>query len=175
MLGEDVEDQRLAVHDVTSEQLLQVALLGRCERVVEDHYVDVECCGQTCQLSGFSGAYVGGRVDPMSADHLLVDRLRARGVRQEGELLNASLHLRCGRLRSLNADQKGSLDPHFEVGDRCGESAAPTGSVLLCHAGIIRVSGDVASLPGLMRAMDGFSEVLALVANVFLLLFGNDL
>ena len=59
VLGEDVEDQRDAVDDVAFEQLLQVALLGRGELVVEDHDVDVERLGELAQLLGLALADVG--------------------------------------------------------------------------------------------------------------------
>ena len=43
MLSEDVEDERDSIDDVDREELLEVALLRRCQLVVEDHDVEVEC------------------------------------------------------------------------------------------------------------------------------------
>ena len=62
VLGEDVEDHRGAVDGRPPEDLLQVALLGRRELVVEDHGVGVDRQRERRQLLRLAPADVGGRV-----------------------------------------------------------------------------------------------------------------
>ena len=49
VLGEDVEDHGHPVHDVTLEQLLEVALLPRSEAIVEHDHVHIEPDGVPSQ------------------------------------------------------------------------------------------------------------------------------
>ena len=62
VLAEDVEDHRGAVDGRAAEELLEVALLGRAELVVEHDGVAVGRLGRVAQLVGLALADVGGRV-----------------------------------------------------------------------------------------------------------------
>ncbi len=66
VLGEDVEDQGDAVDDVAFEQLLEVALLGGRQLVVEDDDVDVERLGELVELLGLPRPHVRRRVGPVA-------------------------------------------------------------------------------------------------------------
>ena len=91
VLGEYVEDEAFPVDDIASEELLEVALLRRCELVVEYDHVDVERVGEGGDLLGLTRADVGGGVDPGAAHQLLVHRLGSGGVGEQGELVQAAL------------------------------------------------------------------------------------
>ena len=62
VLGEDVEDDGGAVDGRAAEDLLQVALLGRRELVVEDDGVGVDGQRELVELLGLAPADVGGRI-----------------------------------------------------------------------------------------------------------------
>ncbi len=126
VLGEDVEDQRFAVHYVAAEDLLQISLLGRSQGLVEDHNVYVERPGQVGNLFSFSRPYEQGRVDRVPFDKLLIYRIGACGVSEEGELIQGALLLRGRRAWNLDSDEEGALDCDFEIGDRRGEPATAT-------------------------------------------------
>ncbi len=93
VLGEDVEDQRDAVDDVDREQILEVALLGGRQLVVEDHDVDVERLADRLQLLGLALADVGRRVGRAPALQLGVDGLGAGRVGEQRQLGRATLRL----------------------------------------------------------------------------------
>ena len=91
VLGEDVEDQRDAVDDVDLEQLLEVALLRGRELVVEHDEVDVERLGELLQLLRLARADVGGGVGRVAPLQHELDRIGARGVDEERELVERRL------------------------------------------------------------------------------------
>ena len=62
VLGEDVEDHRGPVDGRAAQDLLEVALLGRRELVVEDDGVGVDGQGHRLELLGLAPADVGGRI-----------------------------------------------------------------------------------------------------------------
>ena len=87
VLGEDVEDQRLPVDHVAVEDLLEIALLGRRQRLVEHDNVDVEGGCQGRQLFGFPRTYERSRIYLVSLDQLLVDGLGACRFGQQSQLV----------------------------------------------------------------------------------------
>ena len=91
VLGEDVEDHRGAVDGRAPEELLEVALLGRGELVVEHHGVAVGLEGDLAQLLGLALADVGGRVGRGAALHEARHLVGAGGVDELRELVEAGL------------------------------------------------------------------------------------
>ena len=91
VLGEDVEDHGGAVDGRATEQLLEVALLGGRELVVEHHRVAVGGQRQLAQLLGLALADEGGRVGRGSALHEARDLVGAGGVDELRELVEAGL------------------------------------------------------------------------------------
>ena len=91
VLGEDVEDHRGAVDGGAPEQLLEVALLGRGQLVVEHHGVAVGLEGHLVQLLGLALAHVGGRIGGATALHDPADLVGAGGVDQQRQLVEAGL------------------------------------------------------------------------------------
>ena len=74
VLGEDVEDEAFPIDHVAAEELLEVALLSRCQLVVEHHHVDVESVGQGGDLLRLARADIGGGIDPRAAHQFLIHR-----------------------------------------------------------------------------------------------------
>jgi hypothetical protein len=129
VLGKNVEDQCLAVDHVHLERLLEVALLRRCQLVVEDHDVDVVCPGQVGQLGGLALADVERRVERAALDEFGIDRLRPRGIHQQGQLVERSLGFGEAGATDRDPDQQRPLAGYLEVGDSGGEApslAAPS-------------------------------------------------
>ena len=91
VLGEDVQDEALPVDHVAAEHLLEIALLSRCELVVEHDHVDVKSGCQVGDLLGLARPDIGGGVDPGASHQFLIHRLGSGGVGEEGELLEAAL------------------------------------------------------------------------------------
>ena len=124
VLGEDVEDERDAIDDVDREQLLEIALLGGRQLVVEDDDVDVERFRDGPQLLRLALADVGGGVGRAPALQLRVHRFRARGVGEQGELLERHLRLFHRRGAVRGAHQQGALAHATEVDLGRSETAA---------------------------------------------------
>ena len=96
VLGEDVEDHRGAVDRGATEELLEVALLGRGELVVEHDGVAVGLERDLAQLLGLALADVGGRVGRGAALHEARDLVGAGGVDELRELVEAGLGVLVG-------------------------------------------------------------------------------
>ncbi len=120
VLGEDVQDQRLPVHHVHLEQLLQVALLGRGELVVEHHHIDVEGAGQLHQLLRLAPADEGGGVGGGTAHQLGVHGVGAGGVGEQCQLLQRALGIEQRVASQHHPHQEGALTQAFYVGDGGG-------------------------------------------------------
>ncbi len=93
VLGEDVEDHRLAVDYVAVEGALQVALLCRGEAVVEDDNVDVEPLGDGRQLVDLSLAHEGRRIGGVALHQNDVDRVGTGCLGEPRQLLEGGLGL----------------------------------------------------------------------------------
>ena len=91
VLGEDVEDHRGAVDRRAAEQPLEVALLGGGERLVEHDGVGVDGEAQLVQLGDLALAEVGGGVRRVAALHEPREHVGARGVDEQGELVEPGL------------------------------------------------------------------------------------
>jgi hypothetical protein len=133
VLGEDVEDERLPVDDVDLEPLLEVALLGGAQLVVEHHHVGIERPQRLGQLVGLPRADQVGRIQAVSAYELGGDRIGAGRVGEEGELLERTLCLQQVGTGHHHADEEGALTHDPQVGHRGGESPALTGSMVVGH------------------------------------------
>ena len=129
VLGEDVEDQRDAVDDVDLEQLLQVALLGGRQLVVEDDDVDVERLGQLAQLLGLALADVGGGVGRVPPLQHRARPGRRRRCRRAARARRGRPPLP-RRSRRPRADEQGALadDPEVDLG---GGEPAPLAALLI--------------------------------------------
>ncbi len=115
VLGEDVEDHRRTVDGRPAQQLLQVALLGGGELVVEDDRVTVRLEGDLQQLLGLALADVGGRIRCGPLLHQARHLVGPRGVDQLRELVEAGLGVLRAPRRQGDAHQddllpKGAFD-----------------------------------------------------------------
>ena len=93
VLGEDVEDHSRAVDGGPAEDLLQVALLGGRQLVVEDHSVGVDGFADSPQLLCLAPPDVGRRVRRLAPLHDAGRLVGARGVDEKGKLVEARLDL----------------------------------------------------------------------------------
>ena len=124
VLGEDVEDQRDAVDDVDLEQLLEVALLRGRELVVEHDEVDVERLGELLQLLRLARTDVGGGVGRVASLQHELDRIGARGVDEQRELVERRLRGFGVARADAGADEQRALPEDVEIGLGCGEPPA---------------------------------------------------
>ena len=97
VLGEDVEDQLRAVDDARRERVLERALLGRVELVVDDQHVGAAVGVERLQLLELALADVGLLVGPVALLDELVHRLDERRPRELAQL--AQLVLGVGPFR----------------------------------------------------------------------------
>ncbi len=93
VLREDVEDHRGAVDRGAAEQLLEVPLLGGGERAVEHHGVGVDGEAQLVQLGHLALAEERRGVRRVLALHEPGGDVSARGVDEQGELVEPGLDL----------------------------------------------------------------------------------
>ena len=114
-----------AVRSTTSHSnaLLQVALLYRGQRSVDDHDIDVEGLGEAGQLLGLALAEVGGRVGVALLDRP-VDRFGPGRLGQQRQFVEAGLDIGHRPRPKGQSRQEGALPGDLEVGDGGGESAA---------------------------------------------------
>ena len=127
VLGEYVEDHRLAVHHVAVEGALQVALLSRREAVVEHDNVDVEALRDRRQLVDLPLADEGCRVGGVALHQHDVDRIGARGLGEPGQLLERGFGFFGVGIAQGHPDEEGPLAKDIDVGDGRGETAALAG------------------------------------------------
>ena len=127
VLGEDVEDHRLAVDDVAVEGALQVPLLCWGEAVVEDDNVDVEPLGNGRQLVDLSLAHEGRRIGGVALHQYDVDRVGTRCLGEPRQLFEGSFGLLGIGAPHCDADEKSAVADYLDVGDGRGETAALAG------------------------------------------------
>ena len=127
VLGEDVENHRLAVDHVAVEGTLQVPLLCWGEAVVEDDNVDVEPLGDGRQLVDLSLADERRRVGGVALHQNHVDRVGARCLGEPRQLFERSFGLLGIGAPKCDADQESALADYLDVGDGRGETAALAG------------------------------------------------
>jgi hypothetical protein len=90
-LREDVEDQAGAVDHAPLQRLLQVALLDRAERVVDQHQVGAGGVAGGLHFLQLAAADQGGRVRAVDACGQHRGHAGAGGARQFGEFLQHAL------------------------------------------------------------------------------------
>ena len=130
VLGEDVEDQRGAVHHLDLDHVLQVDQLGRGQLPVADHRVGAGLGDDVAQLLGLAGADVGGRVGLVAALGHALEHLGTRGLGQRRELAQRGVGVR-GRARGPHAHQDDPFQAQltvFDLGDVLELGREP------CHA-----------------------------------------
>jgi hypothetical protein len=103
---EDVEDQAGAVDHAALGQLLEVALLYRAERMIDENEVGIECGALLAQLFRLAGADVVARVRTIDARSEAADDACAGGPREFGEFIERE---RIDPTRSLRLKQKRAL------------------------------------------------------------------
>ncbi len=99
VLGEDVEDERHPVDHVDVERLLQVALLGGDQLVVEHHHVDVQGSDLGGDLGRLPRADQPRRVGMVAAHQHALNRVRSGGVGRAGPARPGCARPRRGRRR----------------------------------------------------------------------------
>ena len=139
VLGEDVEDHRRAVDGRPAQDLLQVALLGRREVVVEDHGVGVDGQADRQELLGLAPAEVGGRVGRGPPLDDPVHHVGAGRVHQQRQLVETGLGGGQGGVGEGDADQ------HDALPDRPGDQGVGERRVVRGHGA---APGRQAAAPG---------------------------
>jgi len=120
VLGEDVQDQRGAIHDddvVAVEGFLQLALVAGRKLVVEDEHVEVQRALPGLQLLHLAGADEGLGVGGVEGLRRLADHVQAGGLAQQGQLRERGLERQMsrsacaavGRVLQFHANQEGAL------------------------------------------------------------------
>jgi len=113
VLGKDIEDESRAVQDLDIEGLLQVALLGGGEFVIEYHGGKPQFVAPRGDLHDLAAADVSRRVRAVQPLHCAANDLGASGPRQEGQLFQGSLGAPAGGpsvgLSHLRCHQEGAL------------------------------------------------------------------
>ncbi len=87
-LREDVEDQRGAIEHPQIQRALEIALLRRRQRDVEDHHVRVIRGGERADLLDLAAADVVRRIGPVAPDGDLRHRLEPGGGGELGQLFD---------------------------------------------------------------------------------------
>jgi hypothetical protein len=116
VLGEDVEDQRGAVHDLDLGAVLQVPQLAGCELAVADDRVGAGGVGDVAQLVDLAAADVGGRVGLRATLHERVEHLGAGCLGEQLELGERVLGV-LGRAFGPHAHEHHALEPQLAVLD----------------------------------------------------------
>jgi len=129
VLGEDVEDDDGAVQHLLPDVLLQGALLGRGQLVVEHHGVGAHRRHQFLQLRDLAPTDEGPGVGGVTTLDDPLDHLRAGGVEQRGELIEGGVQLLQGGAGQLHPDDHRTLhradDVHALAGRVVGDDVAP--------------------------------------------------
>ena len=113
VLREDVEDHRGAVDGRSTEDLLQVALLGRREVVLEDDGVGVDREADLAQFLHLARPEERGGIGRVTTLDYARDDVGARGVDQERQLVELVVEFVLGDARELDADE------HDLLADAC--------------------------------------------------------
>ena len=115
VLGEDVQDQPRAVDDLRLDRFFQGSLLSRRKLVVgdQDRIAGLGLGGHELVDLALADVEVGvdmAAVLPLGAHHL-----RARGVRQAGELSDRLLGRPAGVVAGVDGHEEGPFDGRGEV------------------------------------------------------------
>ena len=119
------------------EELLEVALLRGRELVVEHDDVDVERVGELAQLLRLARSDVGRGVGSVAALQLRVDRIGARGVGEQRELVERRLRSLGVARADTRAHEQRALPDDREVDLGRGERApapASTGQAAIASS-----------------------------------------
>ena len=116
MAGENVEDERGAVDDLDLDDVLERAPLRRGELGVGDHGVRLERGDEIGKLMRLSRPQIRCRVRERAPLDQAVEDLRARGLRQCGELAQGFLGLARAAL-APQADEDDPLEANLPIFD----------------------------------------------------------
>ena len=108
-LGEDVEDQARAVEGAAGEEALEVALLARRQRVIDEDEVGTRGLDGRLDLLGLAAAHEQAGVGALPHTADIGDRLDARRHREGAQLLEV-LALRLP-VRETNVHEDRTLTP----------------------------------------------------------------
>ncbi len=156
VLGEDVEDHGGAVERGAAEELLQVALLGGAQLVVEHHGVAVERHRQVLELVGLALAQVGGGVGGHAPLDDPTHHVGAGGVHQQGQLVEVELGLLHVAAGEGDAHDDDAL-PEGAVDERVGAAAVVAERATVALLGLD--AGGVGSSSASTRRSRSRSEV----------------
>ena len=109
-LGEDIEDDFLAVDDAEVGELFPFALLGGGEAVVDDDDVALVSAGEFDEFRGFSGAAEEFLVHLAAAVEHRLDDLDAEGFHEFREFFEQGFRFRGFAGIEVKAHQQGALD-----------------------------------------------------------------
>ena len=115
MLGEDVEDQLRAVDDARRERVLEAALLGRAELVVDEQRLRARVRELRLQLVELPFPDVAALVGPRPPLDELADRLDPGGARKLAQLVELVVLV---DPRSQHGDDESPLRLHARGGIR---------------------------------------------------------
>jgi hypothetical protein len=125
-LREDVENQAGAIDDTPVKHALQITLLRRCERMIEDHELYVVCFAGDTQFIGLAAAdeqcSVGARAAAGDRD----SGMGARAFREQAEFFETGDEI---DLAEVDADKR-CVDQISGYQNRSGRGGTPTGGVL---------------------------------------------
>ena len=129
-LREDVEDQAAAIQHAAGELFLEVALLARRQRVIDDHEVGAELGDALADFLDLAGAEEEARLGHLARDRHDLEHLRARGARQRGEFFDA---VRLRRVAEPDADEDRAFSAtgpfeQFALTPRDGRAAQAAGT-----------------------------------------------
>ena len=102
-LGEDVQDERRAVHDLDAQDVLQVAGLRARQLVVKDRQVDVQRLAVQGDLLGLAAAHIRRALSPRAALQHAAHHFGASCLRQPRKLLQRGLAVQAHQIRTLRS------------------------------------------------------------------------
>ncbi len=92
-LAEDFKDEQRPVVDGQIQVALQVALLGRAQRLVEKDFIGAQLLGQGLDLVGLALADEQCGIRRLAFADNACDRLQARGLREQAELFQLGVEM----------------------------------------------------------------------------------
>ena len=116
MLGENIENEGRAVHNLGVHDVLQPTTLGGGQLLVDDDRVGLHRAHDLGQLTGLAGSQVGRRVGLHAALDNAVEHARTGGLRERGELAQRVLGLFLA-LRGAQAHEHDLFESHLAVLD----------------------------------------------------------
>jgi len=121
-LREDVEDEARAIDDAALGELLEIALLNRRERAIDEDQVRIERLSLLGELLGLAGTYEITRIRPVDARRQRADDARARRARELAKLIESG-RVCTARLVRLQEQRAFAFSGSFEQRELLGRFA----------------------------------------------------